>query len=72
MKRMRQLSYWIKERCNPQLGTYYVACGQLTVAEAKRMERTIYGDNTMLRFATKELYDAKLDELRKAGKRVQS
>jgi len=36
------------------------------------MERTIYGDNTMLRFATKELYDAKLDELRKAGKRVQS
>lgn len=36
------------------------------------MEGSIYGSNTMLRFGTKDAYDGKLAELRKAGKTVQS
>lgn len=51
--------WWIKERCNPQTGVYYVACGQLPVREAKRAAATIYGNNYMLRFDTVGAYMAK-------------
>ncbi len=62
--------YWIKERHNSQLRTYFVACGQLSVTAAKRKEAALYGDNYMLRFDTAKDYAAKLAELRKAGERV--
>lgn len=60
-------AYWIKERHNPQLKVYYVACGQITKAEAAVKERSMYGFNVMHRFETEMAYLAKLEELRKAG-----
>ena len=63
--------YYIKERCNPQLGTYYVACGALSKTAAKKNERTIYGSNLMIGFDTEEEYVAKLAELRKNGESIQ-
>lgn len=69
---MRSYPYWIKERYNPQLGTYYVACGQMSKTAARRMEtRSLYGDNVMLRFETEDAYKSKLDALSKAGEKVQ-
>jgi hypothetical protein len=60
--------YWIKERHNPQFeSSYYVACGQITAAMARDMERSLYGNNVMLRFDTKDQYEKKLSELRENG-----
>jgi hypothetical protein len=63
--------YWIKERHNPQLGVYYVACGQMSETAAKAYERSKYADNTMHRFDDEASYLARLAELRKDGERVQ-
>lgn len=64
--------WWIKERSNPQLGTYFVLCGQMSAKEARTEERgSLYGSNTMLRFDTEAAYRAKATELRDAGERVQ-
>ena len=63
-------SFWIKERQNPQLGTYYTACGQMTKTVAKKCEQSIYGHNQMHRFDTEASYLTKLAELRAAGERV--
>lgn len=71
-KTKKQQSFWIKERDNPQLGTYYVACGQLSRREAREMETgSLYGSNVMLEFETQTAYDAKLDELREQGANLQ-
>jgi len=43
--------FWLKQRHNPQLGTYWVKCGQLSVREAKSQERTLYGQNAMHPYA---------------------
>jgi len=67
----KSLSYWIKERNTPQ-GHYYVACGQLTRADAKKKEDTLYGSNVMHQFDSKLSYDARLAELRARGERVQT
>lgn len=68
----RQLSFWIKERHNPQLGTYYVAMGQMTVRAANRYVRiTLYGDNIMHCFKSREEYDERLKGLRQSGAQVQ-
>lgn len=48
--------YWIKERHNPQTGVYYIKCGRLSVTEAKRKEKSLYGDNIMLRFDSEKEY----------------
>ena len=64
------LSYWIKERDNPQLGTYYVPCGQMTVKEAKKYERPLYGENTMHRFETVEAYIDEIHKLKSDGCKV--
>lgn len=66
------MKYWIKRRNNPQTGTYYTLYGKLPYREAMRMERTLYGDNTMLCFETIEAYNAKIVELHKSGERVLS
>ena len=68
---MRKLSYWIKERDNPQLGIYYVACGQMTVKFAKACERPLYGFNYMRKYPTRESYEQALAALRTAGEKVQ-
>jgi hypothetical protein len=67
---MKQLKYWIKERINPQLGTYYVACGQMTKSNAKARGRALYGENIMHQFDTKEAYLARLDDLFDKGESV--
>jgi hypothetical protein len=59
--------FWIKERYNPQLGTYYVACGQLSKTAAKKHLRPIYGNNIMHSFRTEESYKRRIAELEKAG-----
>lgn len=67
---MKAKYFWIKERHNPQTGTYYVKYGRISAARAKKMEKALYGDNYMLRFDTEEAYNAKIEELKKAGERV--
>jgi len=68
MKRTKK--YYIKERFNVQLGTYYVACGQMSKTAAKKMESPIYGVNVMHSFDSEEAYNARLSSLREAGHRV--
>lgn len=63
--------WWIKERYNPQLGTYYVGCGQMSKTEAKKHEKTLYGDNAIYRFDSEELYRQEMDKLRANGESVQ-
>lgn len=66
------LKYYIKERYNPQTGTYYVARGQMTKKQAKEIEKgCIYGNNRMLPFDTEEDYLNKITELQLAGNHVQ-
>lgn len=67
----RKKLFYIKERDNPQLKTYYVACGALSKAAAKRMEKPLYGDVVMYGYDTEEAYKTKLAELRANGRRVQ-
>ena len=55
--------YWIKERHNPQLGTYYTPMGEMSVKDAAKHERSLYGFNVMLRYKTKTEYDARVKEL---------
>jgi hypothetical protein len=68
---MKNHPWWIKDRYNPQLGTYYVACGQMSKTAAKRCERPLYGDNVMKRYETEADYKAALEDLKKRGERVQ-
>ena len=67
---MKTKPYWIKERHNPQLGVYYVGCGQMTARDAKRHESPIYGDNIMHEYRSRADYAAKLEELQKRGEKV--
>jgi len=68
---MRQKSYWIKQRDNPQLGTYYVPCGQMSKKEAKSHVSVRYGHNSMIECADFAAYEAKIKELKDSGQRVQ-
>ena len=62
------MNYWIKQRNNPQTGTYYVKMGKMTKKEAKEWKDTRYGYNYMLPFKTLEEYENKIKELTEAGK----
>lgn len=62
--------FWIKQRDNPQLGTYFVPMGELSVTEARQHEKTLYGVNTMLGFDTEGAYRQRLQELRENGERI--
>lgn len=66
----RTKSWWIKERNNPQLGTYYVPCGQLSKTAAMAMERSVYGENCMREYRTEREYMDALEALRKQGENV--
>ena len=48
--------WYVKERHNPQLGIYFVACGQMSKTEAKKHEESLYGANYMLPFDSKKEY----------------
>jgi hypothetical protein len=63
--------YYIKERINPQLGTYYVACGQMSKAAARRSENPLYGENIMHSFETESAYLARIQELKRLGEKFQ-
>lgn len=64
------MKYCIKERDNFQSPVYYVACGKLSNAAAKRKEKSLAGCNTMHAFDTLEAYEARLAELRATGANV--
>jgi len=64
------MKYYIKERYNPQTGTYFVAEGQMTKTEAKRHEKPIYGWNIMHGFDSLAAYEKRLGELKSEGRRV--
>lgn len=64
----KKLSYWIKERHNPQFDKpYYSACGQLSNREAARKEDSLYGHNVMLEYATEAEYTAAIEKLEADG-----
>jgi len=64
--------FYIKERFNPQFDKpYYVAKGQLTKKEAKKIENSIYGNNYMLQYNTEIEYKEAIDKLKADGFKVQ-
>lgn len=65
------MKFWIKQRYTPQLGMYYVACGQMSAAKAKKHEGSLYGSNVMLGYETEAEYKARLAELQAKGQKVQ-
>lgn len=69
--RMSKKPYWIKERYNPQLGTYYVAYGQMSKTAARKCEGSIYGNNVMRKFDSETEYNLALGLLKHEGKSVQ-
>lgn len=68
---MKPRYYWIKERHNPQLGIYYVACGNLSIKDAMKMEGGVYGDNIMIKFPSETAYNKAIQTLKDRGKPVQ-
>lgn len=67
---MIQKKWWIKTRYNPQLDTYYVACGLLSKTKAKDLEKTLYGENVMTSYDDQASYLAALAAYREQGSRV--
>jgi hypothetical protein len=60
--------YWIKERYNPQFDRpYYVALGSISAHSANERIKPLYGSNYLLKFSTKQEYEAKLAELKDQG-----
>lgn len=55
--------WYIVERRNPQLGTYYYSIGQRTKKDAMKYENAIYGRNAVLSYETQEQHDKALAEL---------
>jgi hypothetical protein len=62
-------SYYIGWRSNQQLknGGYYKAFGQLSKAEAKRKEQTLYGSMWLYEYETEEQYNSSLASFKKEG-----
>lgn len=70
---MGMKSYYIKERRNPQLGTYFVSCGQLSKKEARSYEKnSVYGSNIMHAFSSEQECNDELTSLKNRGEKVQS
>ena len=64
------MKYWIKRRENQQLGAYYIPCGQLSDSNAKRLSRSLYGENAMQSFETEKEYKDAIDLLRSIGANI--
>lgn len=63
--------YYIKERHNPQIGSYYIALGKMTAKAAKKAEQGGgYGTNYMHKFRTRAEYEAEIQSLVEDGQRV--
>ena len=63
--------FYIGERSNPQLKKpYYKAYGQLSKADVKRKEDSVYGSMTLTPYDTKAEYDAALVKLKEDGFRI--
>ena len=61
-------SYYIKERHNPQFDKpYYSACGQLSKREARKKEKSLYGHNVMLEYASLEEYSGAIEQFKANG-----
>jgi hypothetical protein len=67
---MKPKNFWIGERRNPQLGTYYVLYGARSIKEAKSHEKTVYGTNIMHKYPTKAAYDHAIAILKDRGERI--
>ena len=67
---MAKEAFFIKERDNPQLGIYFVLMGKMPEKDAKKMERSAYGVNSIHRFETFKEYMIKVESLIKQGARV--
>jgi hypothetical protein len=65
------MKFYICERHNPQLGIYYIPCGQMSVRKAKDREKSLYGSNFMHGFETEKAYKAELARLEKWGNKIQ-
>jgi hypothetical protein len=63
--------WYLKQRFNPQLGTYWIKCGQIGKREAMSAENSLYGHNKMHGFATEAEYLAAIERLKSQGERVQ-
>jgi hypothetical protein len=61
--------YYIKERNNPQLGTYYVAMGNMSKKYAKKHESPLYGNNRMIGFKDKDTYIKAIEKMKNEGNR---
>ena len=64
------MKYYIKQRDNPQTGTYYVPMGKMPSKEAKKYKATSYGYNYMLSFKTESEYLSKIAELQANREKV--
>lgn len=64
-------SYYIKERHNPQFKKpYFVACGQLSKAAAKRKDASLHGYNVMREYKTESEYNQAIENLKSKGYEV--
>jgi hypothetical protein len=70
-KLAKQKMFWIKERDNPQLGTYFILCGQLSKAVAKGMENPLYGSNIMRSYPDEAAYEKEIKKLKEEGASIQ-
>jgi hypothetical protein len=63
--------FYLKERHNPQFKKpYYVPEGQLSKAEARRRENSVYGYNVMLEYETEKEYNEAIAKLKADGYNV--
>ncbi len=64
------MKWCIKQRSNPQHGTYYVAEGKLSNRDATRRIKSIYGSSERMVFDTEEEYEAAIYKLKADGHSV--
>lgn len=56
--------YWyIKERHNPQNGVSFTPLGNISKSEAKKHEKTIYGQNIIHKYESLEVYQTEISRL---------
>ena len=68
LEQIKMKLYYIKERHNPQLSKpYYSAQGKLTKKEAKEIEKSLYGFNTMKSYNTEIEYKEEINKLKSEG-----
>jgi hypothetical protein len=66
---MKKLSYWIKERNNPQFDKpYYVGLGQRTKASINESKKSVgYGSNHYCEYKNEVDYRNRINELKNSG-----